>query len=452
MTHVPNVAGTLRVPSNRTRSVRTTLPGSPRLRRRVAHVAASLRDACLRVRHGGLAHVAWCRKRPLVRSRRRWSIFPLLLLLLVTASGCEETIQDAYGGRNGPYHARSVNGTTVLADLLDQAGHKVISRTALSPGLHESADCIFWFPDDFQSPSAAHRQWLENWLIQKPGRTLVYVGRDYDAEPHYWAKVIPGAPFAEAAEFSARQTRAQTDFNLDRSALVDGEDCDWYSIHKLATPKGVTTLTGPFSTGIDASQGEIELASRMKFQPQDEVLLASEAETLVARRYLSPYGTWGTADSSQLIIVTNGSFLLSLPLVNHEHRKLAAHLINELPAGQRVVFLESGPGGPDIRESDPVARTPNGLEVFSIWPLGAILVHLAVVGILFCFARLPIFGVPRAALRQSLSDFGKHVEAVGHLLRLTGDIKYARSKIDHWRHSARPEQSSTARRPRATKL
>jgi hypothetical protein len=152
--------------------------------------------------------------------------------------------------------------------------------------------------------------------------------------------------------------------------------------------------------------------------------------------------------------VTNGSFLLNLQLVNHEHRKLAAHLIRELPPAARVVFLESGPGGPPIRESEPVARTPNGLEIFAIWPIGAVLLHLGAVGILFCFARLPIFGVPRDPPPGSLSDFGKHVSAFGEMLHLTRDRGYAATKIEQYRQTVRGEGTANnpkTKRPAAVK-
>ena len=40
-------------------------------------------------------------------------------------------------------------------------------------------------------------------------------------------------------------------------------------------------------------------------------------------------------------VVANGSFLVNLQLVNKEHRKLAGKLIDEVPKGSRVVFIEA---------------------------------------------------------------------------------------------------------------
>ena len=48
-----------------------------------------------------------------------------------------------------------------------------------------------------------------------------------------------------------------------------------------------------------------------------------------------------------------------------------------------------------IRHSDPPPDVPNGLELLLVWPTNWILPHFVVIGILFCFWKLPIFGLPR---------------------------------------------------------
>ena len=60
---------------------------------------------------------------------------------------------------------------------------------------------------------------------------------------------------------------------------------------------------------------------------------------------------------SQLLVVSNGSFLLNAMLVNHEHRKLAGKLIDTIgPGGRDVVFLESG----QIKIDQPASPGPAG--------------------------------------------------------------------------------------------
>jgi hypothetical protein len=134
-----------------------------------------------------------------------------------------------------------------------------------------------------------------------------------------------------------------------------------------------------------------------------------------------------------MLVIANGSFLLNLPLVNHEHRKLARNLIDEVGSGGTAVFLESGHGGPPIRDRDPSPDPPTGLGIFLIWPLNWILLHLSAAGILFCLARWPIFGRPQPLAPEPLSDFGKHVAALAELIERTGDQAFACARVQQWR-------------------
>ena len=167
-------------------------------------------------------------RRPTTTARRigcaAW-IVPLLLLV----SGCTEGIESGYGSR-APAHRRSVNGTTVLSELFEEAGHRVSSWRWLSPRLDEEADVIVWFPDDFEPPSAEVCEWLNTWLEAVPGRTLIYVGRDYDAAPTYWENVRPGASDELADEYARRLADARSTFRESRPMQSTPLECDWFTI------------------------------------------------------------------------------------------------------------------------------------------------------------------------------------------------------------------------------
>ena len=358
------------------------------------------------------------------------------LLLISTLAGCVDRLPTEYGRRTGAEGAPSVNGTAVLADMFAAAGHRVFSWSALSPRLEEQADCIVWFPDDFAPPEEEVREWLETWVWAESGRSLIYVGRDFDAAPLYWKKVAHGLDGELLKKVAERRRVAEADYRLERSSLPTHADCDWFQLDGRGKPRKVRTLQGDpdWLAGIEPKQLEIELNSRFKY-PNDwltEIVLSSEGDALVARRELR---------DSQLVIVTNGSFLLNVPLVNHEHRKLAGKLIDAIgPAGQSVAFLESGPGGPPIRDDEPAIGTPTGLDVFTVWPTNWILPHLAAAGIIFCFARLPIFGRPRELPSPANSDFRLHIDAVARLLKRTGDRSYATTRILHYHQNVRGRQ------------
>jgi len=370
------------------------------------------------------------RRRPAVV----WMAFVGLVFL--AAAGCAERMDTVYGQRKGVMATRSVNGTVVLGEMFEQAGHKIFSWFTLSPRLEQRAQCIVWFPDDFQPPSEDVCEWLEDWLLAAPGRTLIYVGRDFDAAVAYWRTIRPGAPADQQAEVRRRLSAAKGDFRNRRGQLANSDDCRWFSIEGRYRPRTVRSLQGEprWLEGVDPSQIEIELAGRLVPPEGTEVLLRSKTDVLVARK---PFPE--EQPQSQLIVVQNGSFLLNLQLVNHEHRKLAGKLIDQVgPPGQTVVFLESYPGGPLISDQDPSASTPSGLKIFNIWPTNWILMQLAITGIIFCFWRFPIFGRPHQPEPDALTDFGKHIQALGELLQHTGDRGYATTRLLHYQQTTRP--------------
>ena len=114
-----------------------------------------------------------------------------------------QELDDTYGRRRGALGGSSVNGTAVLAGLFERAGHKVKTWRRLSPKLGE-CDAIVWAPNSFAPPALEERQFLESWLAEGSFRTLVYIGRDYDASIAYWQKAQPIAPADQLIEVSRR--------------------------------------------------------------------------------------------------------------------------------------------------------------------------------------------------------------------------------------------------------
>ncbi|MBI3840137.1 MAG: hypothetical protein HY288_19620 [Planctomycetia bacterium] len=338
--------------------------------------------------------------------------------LALLASGCTEPLNTSYGRHNERPMPGSVNGTDVLAGMFSEAGHKVAFRRTLITSNLEETSTIVWFPDDFGPPNETVRDWFDKWLSARAGRTLVYVGRDFDAAPLYWQKATRLVPPDMQAKYRAHQLGEIAFHDRQRSPHASEEvGCDWFSLETDPLEK-VQDLAGPWFSGIDAAKTEIELGTQLVPPQQAGRLLTSKDKVLVAR-----HDAW---HGGQLITVANGSFLLNMPLVNHEHRKLAGKLIKAVGPPGRVVFLESGTGGPPI---DPAAEAITFWQLFGGWPLNVILLHLAVLGIIFCFARWPIFGRPKLPATEGTSDFGKHVAAVGQLLFRSKDRAYALSKL-----------------------
>jgi hypothetical protein len=379
-------------------------------------------------------NLLWVISSCLVAAGLIWAISACLL-----ATGCEENLNATYGERQGR-GSGSVNGTAVWAEMFEKAGHTVVSLRLLSPRLRKRADAIVWVPDDFDPPSDEARDWLQKWLSERTGRTLIYVGRDFDAAPWYWEKVASKAPAALQPEIAYRRQSAQSIYDIKRSATSPVKNCPWFTVDRANKQHGAQSLQGDaqWIGPIVASKLDIPLHGRIVPPPDAEVLLKSNNDVLVSSK---PLGR------GRLIVVVNGSLVLNGPLVNHEHRKLAGMLVRQVgPAGKTVVFLESGAGGPPIVKKDPRLAVPGPMEIFHVWPANWIFLQLLVLGVLFCFCRYPLFGRPREPKPEATSDFGKHIDALASLLAKTGDVAYATARVAAYQQTKEPGKGVVAER------
>ncbi|HEV2969394.1 MAG TPA: hypothetical protein VGY55_05330 [Pirellulales bacterium] len=378
----------------------------------------------------------------------------------IAVGGCSKTpnddLQTQYGQRSETRFASSINGYGVLADMFAKAGHTVRTGTDLTPSLKDSADVIVYAPDDFNPPDGPMIDWFQQWLEQKEGRTLIYIGRDFDAAPIYWRKIWPQVAPKLQAEVDRRLAEATQEFNARRRAMSEDAACIWFSVDSTAKHRDVRKLGGPWSYGVDGAKVEIELNSRIETDDDAEILLTAplnaadkstspqNADDILAfrRAFQSPnyQGIPLFAPTSQLIVVANGSFLVNLQLVNKEHRKLAAKLIDKVGQSKRVVFMEAdeptrirNSGGRNNQE------TAGMTDVLGVWPLGVILIQWGIVMLLFCFSRWPIFGPPRDPPPAPTSDFARHVAALAENWELTRDSSYAKTRWQYYQEHVRGE-------------
>lgn len=374
------------------------------------------------------------------RTIRAGNVLALFSLLLLSFSACSDSEEDAeldtdYGAAEGS-GVSSVNGLSVLANLFAEAGHEVVSVGRLSPRVEEAADVIVWAPLDFLRPDDETTAWFDRWLAAAPHRTLIYIGRDFDAELVYWRKVRKLASEKELPEVRQRYDEARQRFLDERTMLaLQGRDWHWFDLSPSLQYKQATELSGDsrWLSGVDPAEVEIELFGRIHPQdgyPPSSVLLKSGDDNLVIRQ---------RRGNGQVIVVANGSFLLNLPLVNRQHRKLAGALINEVGFERRVVFLETGggSGGGNVSQEDPEAEQPTIFKFFWVYPLNFVTLGFLILFIIAVFALWPIFGRARHDRPRRLSDFGQHVTALGDLMKKTRDQNYALGRLAHYHQNVR---------------
>lgn len=351
--------------------------------------------------------------------------------VLVALSGCGvDQINEQYGSRGG-FGGDSINGTSVLGQMFKNAGHRVRSVNRLYPRV-QNADVIVWFSNSFEAPSPEAQAWLDDWLLNSDeGKTLIYVSRDYSAGELYWSTTKPLAPAGQKGEYAKRLRESRSWFSSHRSgAPVSADAYGWFSTDRRNSKRVVKQLAGPWAEGVDATKVTIE--HRRYLTPDDsaEPLLADgQGRPLVSEIVYAPESWDWRGEDSRLVMVENGSFLLNATLVNKEHRKLAGRLVDRLGRPQRdVVFLESG-SSPPVYDQDPSTSPPTGFGLFGLWPIGAVLAQLAALGLVMAAAAWPIFGTPRRSEQPALTDFGRHVQALGRLLAATRDRSYAYAQL-----------------------
>lgn len=384
----------------------------------------------------------------MTRNRCDWPFTLSLLLVSLTLAGCGQqstSLPTAYGKRTGQ-DAASVNGTKVLSEMFREAGYYVRSFRSISPSTLRH-DVIIWFPDAFTGPDAELRAAILEWFQQEEGRTFVIVGRDFDASLQYWNEILPRVAPEKKLDTMRQRSKAIRDFDQLRDLRADSADYVWYETKRDVPRREPKTLTGPWAEGIDAAKTQIVLHSKIEprssekiyekaneedeellYQIDDQEVLLGTAEEPIVIRYGSEYS------ENQVLLVNNGSFLLNLPLVNPEHRKLAGRLINQCDsvyAPDSVAFLETD-AYVRILSADDSTEGKTGWEWLERWPLNLVGLQLAWWLIVLCFALYPIFGRAKRLPSASTSDFKKHIDSVGDLLEATDDHAYAQTRLQQY--------------------
>ncbi|PHS18364.1 MAG: hypothetical protein COA78_02535 [Blastopirellula sp.] len=379
---------------------------------------------------------------------RTSNLFTILALVsFVSLCGCGQQQSDmnsTYGTRSGS-SIGSVNGTWVLSDMFQEAGYYTSTAKRLSPRILRS-DVIVWAPDTFHGPTRETRVYFEDWLTEQDGRTLIYIGRDYDASIDYWEQMQSQATTTDKADFLRQKALARQSYDQRRNLMPEKQDVDWFEIVRDQPQTTARTLQGPWATGVVAEDADIMIRSKYNFPESkenqnvnkwsddfvlSEVLLKSGKHNIVTRLeddYMD----------SRIIVVNNGSFLLNMPLVNPEHRVLAGKLIEECGYGSSVAFLESGEDV-QIVHSEDNASGNSGWEWLTVWPLNVSGLHFALLMIVLCFALFPYFGRPRTLPEEPTSDFKKHIDALGQLLEITQDYDYAQLRVKQYQQMTKTE-------------
>jgi hypothetical protein len=406
--------------------------------------------------------------------RREILAVAALLCLFLSGCGRSRDVSSAYAKER---MTGSINGLEVFTDLLEKRGNSIKHYSRLSPSLRQQ-DVLFWFPDDFTQPNDQALWFIEDWLSRAPNRMVFFVGRDYDAGAEYWSKVISQSPADEREIAARRLADARQRVDLARLTAGDNYKTPWFTFENATRETTISAAQGDWAKGIDFSKSNLRYQSKLLGPPAkvaEDTLYDEEKVTepesifgemeeeeddqnstgapptqatpppskpvspmidnpfRVGRKLIdggaAPFAFELVSNrfpGSRVFIIQNARFLVNYGLVNKEHRKLCQNMLQEIPSTAKIAILHSEPGGPPIYWGTITAEKVKPEEVINTT---LVLLQLTLPVLLLLFALLPIFGRPRDLPRTEISDFGKHIDAIGGLLQRGGDERYAWSRV-----------------------
>ncbi len=437
--------------------------------------------------------------------RKSWSskIYVVLTLFvwgIVSASvGCTSPKPvTSYGANTYPGKYSSVNGLGVFEQLCKNEGAFCVSVNRLSARL-DRYDALILYGDTYKPLGQDARDWVEQWLAEKTGRTLIYFGKDFDAYSYYQDQTESQIDPSEVLR--ARVARAVSQSQLDEvrtSTITKDAFCRWFTLRtehqgwknidqfegewsedlageetvwpvrsyfeppkraawKSKEPKQNTKKKNKVAptvpkTGQEETTEEDEPVVVVSDWEADEILdkdvwnkewqLAPESEVLLAAKDGVPLVVRLTSDrfaGSQILTVANGAPFLNGTLVKPMFRKVAHRLVDTMQPAKRVAFLAYEEFGLLVSRLDSDDPEAVGLSVLTTWPMNLIVAHCAMLGILVCLALFPIPGRPQRIAQRSVTDFGQHVESLGDMLRRAGDLPFSLKALSEYFRRVRKE-------------
>jgi hypothetical protein len=337
-------------------------------------------------------------------------------------SGCSAELDASYGRS----HGQSLNGTGVLAALFRAEGHDVRAALRLTNELSAWADVIVRFAPYPGPPARPEADWYHGWLNRAAGRRLIYVPRDFDAQPGYWSWVrehLSADASPRLRKHVEEQLRSAQDWPkfLHREPKEVASPQDWFEVTPAAnaTEQTCKTLEGPWAEGVDPARAA--LSRRRTLQVESETVLLRGDEKPLAIE-------WNRYNASAVLVVANGSLLLNAPLVNAARRPLALRVVDWAGEGPlRVAFVEG---------NSLLGEGPGPLSVFALLkvpPFGWVAAQLFALGLAACLARAPRLGRPTPEPPSGEDRPSAHPEALGALLARTRQADAAHALLDAYR-------------------
>ncbi len=360
-------------------------------------------------------------------------------IALAWGAGCGSWLPGrGVDGTYGRIRGASVNGTGAFAAILESQGHEFRTTRRLNDE-SATADTIVRFAERPGPPSKQEAAWYERWLDGSTARRLVYVVRDFDARPEYWAGAIARLPSdADADQKKAMETLRDDGMTwplaLPPLPKEPADEGAWFGVED-AESATCATLGGPWAAGIDAKAAALPRRRALREDSGvDAQLLTCDGLTIVL--------SWHRFRGGAVLVAANGGFLVNAAMVNPARRPLAMRTAEWAGGAEpgasstrrRILFVEG---------DDPFGGTeapPSPWELARRRPFDLIVGQFLLgFGLVACLAWAGTRGRAEPEPPSGADRPAAHAEALGALLERTRDSAYARGLIDEyrrWRHPA----------------
>jgi hypothetical protein len=369
-------------------------------------------------------------------------LLALLLVLSVEGTGVmgQDRLPVRYGQRGGQGRV-SLNGTSAFARLLQEYDLDVQSASRLTPRI-DRYDVLFWFPDSDREDYAEEQERLEAWLRSGTDRRLIIVGRHYDATIDYLTQIGQSQDSEQGLDYRRRLAEAVSVSHLESLKQQETYFDGWVE-WTPGSRRRSSQLGGPWATGLENANlttsryPNIPSAEDQKSHPTRsyEVKLEADGEPFAVAIQDS---LW---NGGEVIVVSNGSFLLNYGLTDERNRQVVANMLDDLDFEDYfwgALFLESDEAGLPVMQREESGQKTMW-DWMTEWPFSFFIPHFLVLGILIYFVFYPIFGRPKNLALPSSTDFGQHVEALGELMEKTRDRAYAIQHINHYHEQTKSD-------------
>jgi hypothetical protein len=358
----------------------------------------------------------------------------------VCSGGCAAGPDTRYGMSRGT----SLNGTSAFAAVLRDRGYDVHAAIHLNDDLAEWADGIVRFATYPGRPQKEEAEWYRNWLAADRDHWLIYVVRDFDAEPEYWKELEEqlSDPTQEESRLEAQEKRLESaDWisRLPKQAAKAAPSEQWFECDSAITPPTVCTkLGGPWAEGIDARAAALPVHEPLKSDKRC-ILLEGDGKPLVADKSLIGAG--------RILVIANGSFLLNGALVNMARWPLVERVADWPEGDGRQVALADGSFLMENEDEQTI------WALFMRVPaLRWVAIQLGLAGLIAALARAPRLGRPRPDPASGADRPAAHAEALGALLARAGAAADAHDLLDRYRLWRHPQTSRELARAPARAL